>query len=182
MRLAAEAVAATVPALSARYDATDGGPQVWYTAWAGHKKSTQLAKVRRRGTAGAGPEQDGRLPGEPGLFFAEWSIRGHTDHCDPGCDLHAELYDEASYRQANPAYGIRINAAAVENERRLMSNDETFGRERLGIGTYPAAADDWAVIPETWWADTMTARIHAAPLIAPPLAAHPTPTPAITPT
>lgn len=69
MFLDASKVGATLPVLSARPN-----PQVIYTASAGLRVSTQLARVRRRGIAG----------GSRALFFAEWSISPHDELLRPG--------------------------------------------------------------------------------------------------
>jgi hypothetical protein len=148
MPLAADDVAATLPVLSARSGSTAGGPQVWYTASAGNRKSTQLARVRRRGLTGAA----GGKP-DPFLAFMEWSIDAHGEHCDPACTEHDPPDTVASYVKANPGLGYRLTVEACERERRSMSA-ETFARERLGVGTYPVDTDGWAVIPKVWWEDT----------------------------
>jgi hypothetical protein len=152
MPLNADDVAASLPALSARSAVTEGGPQVWYTASAGHKKSTQLARVRRRGTA----RQAGQ-PADKTLAFMEWSIDPHTDQCDPACTEHDEPDDVRSYARANPGLGYRLTVEAIEREAAAMGghHTETFGRERLGVGTYPADVDGWDVIPKRWWEDTI---------------------------
>lgn len=151
MPLDADDVAATLPALSARSAVTEGGPQVWYTASAGNRKSTQLARVRRRGMAGAAGVPD------PTLAFMEWSIDPHADTCPPDCAVHDDPAAVSSYAKANPGLGYRLTVEACEREAAAMGghHTETFGRERLGVGTYPADVDGWAVIPQRWWAGTL---------------------------
>ncbi len=139
MILDAAKVGATLPVLSARPN-----PQVWYTASAGLRVSTQLAKVRRRGMAGS----------SKGLCFMEWSANVHDEYCRPGCSEHLEPEDIRALQQSNPALGIRISLDHCEREREGMDPVE-YGRERLGVGQYPAPADAWAVIPEKWWKATM---------------------------
>jgi hypothetical protein len=179
MILAASAVAASLPTLSARTNATVGGPQVWYMGSAGLTVkgvpiSTQLARVRRRALAG----------GDRSLMFAEYSIDPHTRDCDPDCNLHDEPHDRASWFRSNPALGVMryrvdhgpdckcggrrlvpckglvreagigLTVEAVEREEAAM-DEEAFANERLGVGTYPAATDGWAVIPRGWWDRTV---------------------------
>ena len=93
MFLISEDVGASLPLLSARTLATDGGPQVWYTASAGMMHSTQLARVRRRGIAGT----------DDALTFLEYSIDPHTPRCDPSCSKHDTPFTPESYLKANPA-------------------------------------------------------------------------------
>src|SRR5262249_11539215 len=149
-------------------------------ASAGNRKSTQLAKVRRRGMAGGRVDDTiaGRLDGDPQLMFAEWSIDPHTDRCDPSRSEHDEFYTVDSYAKANPAFPHRITLTPIERERRMFDDDEAFARERLGVGTYPASDDAWDVIPELWWSDTMADL--AGRLTAPALAIDTTPDRAFT--
>jgi hypothetical protein len=111
-KLGDQEMAALLPTLSARPD-----PQVWYTSTAGGQDSIQLGRVRARGVAG----------GDPSLAFMEWSV-------DP------DAYDPANPREwarANPGMGIRISADYIERERAALGLD-TFARERLSVGDYPA--------------------------------------------
>ena len=156
MILDAEPVGASLPTMSARQHVTAGGPQVWYTASAGlGVKSTQLALVRRRGIAG----------NDPTLFYAEWSIEPHDDYCTRDCDQHDDAESLDALFKSNPGLGLihsngtGLTLEAVEFERRGMSEIE-FRRERLGIGTYPAPADGWAVIPRRWWELTTVSNPH----------------------
>jgi hypothetical protein len=163
MFLVSEDVGASLPLLSARTLATAGGPQVWYTASAGMMHSTQLARVRRRGIAGTDTD----------LTFMEYSIDPHTPRCQPSCRKHDTPFTEASYLKANPALQTgRLTFEHIERERAAM-DAESFNRERLGIGTYPAPEDGWVVIPKSWWAavhtdsrprlDTPVCGLHTTP-------------------
>lgn len=139
MVLDAPKVAASLPALSARPNA-----QVVYAGSAGLKTSTQLANVRRRGVAGSSES----------LAFYEWSIDPHDEYCKPDCTDHAgdDPDTEEAVAKANPAYNIRITPRAITVEREAFQGmDEQFLRERLGVGTYPAPADGWFVIPKRWY-------------------------------
>ena len=113
---------AILPTLSARPN-----PQVWLT-----------------GTP-PGPDQDGTvfgrmratgIEGSKRLYWAEWSAE----------DSLAPDSVEA-WAQANPAYGIRITAETIEDEREDLS-EIGFGLERLGRWS---AAQANAVIPFTSW-------------------------------
>jgi len=140
MTLDAGKVAASLPSLSARPN-----PQVVYAGSAGLPTSTQLANVRRRGVAKTSKR----------LAFYEWSIDPHDEDCPRDCTDHAgdDPDSEESIAKANPAYGIRIMPRYIESEREAFEGmPEEFNRERLGVGTYPAPADGWLVIPKAWYA------------------------------
>lgn len=141
MILSATQVGVSMPTLSARPN-----PQVWYSGSAGRKTSTQLAHVRRRGVAGTSPR----------LAFFEWSINWHDEYCSPACTEHDDIDDPLAVAKANPALGIRISADFVEAEREAMPDAE-FARERLGVGSYPAPADGWLIIPRKWFDITKSA-------------------------
>lgn len=137
MMLDAAKVGATLPTMSAVRN-----PQVWYTASAGFKTSSQLALVRRRAVSG----------GSPGLAAFEWSIVPHDEYCQPDCAAHDDIDDPRSWAKANPAFGIRISPEYVARERDAMrGNENEFLRERCGVGDYPAPDEGWLVIPKKWW-------------------------------
>ncbi len=144
MILDATKVGATLPTLSARPN-----PQVWYTASAGLRTSTQLARVRRRGVAGQ----------SKGLCFIEFSANVHDEYCKHDCTQHLDSQDPEALRQSNPGLGIRITSDHCAREREGMDEVE-YLRERLGVGQYPAPADAWAVIPRKWW-------LSVLPLLSP---------------
>jgi len=147
MILDAEDVGATIPVLSARDYATEAGPQVWYTGSAGiGAKSTQLAVIRHR----VFNDRAARL------CFAEWSADPHTRECRRDCADHAgdDVSAAATWRKANPAYGIRITHEAIERERDAISDDRQFGIERLGVGDYPMPKNGWVVISRRRWEET----------------------------
>lgn len=152
MILDASKVGATLPTLSARPN-----PQVIYTASAGLRISTQLAKVRRRGVAG----------GSRALFFAEWSINPHDEYCEPDCTKHDNPDSVESWAKGNPGLGYRITADHIANEQEAMDPTE-FARERLGVGEYPAPLDGWLVIPRHWW-DATCDRTTPLPRVAGPV-------------
>jgi len=139
--------ASTLPTLRARPN-----PQVIYTGNAGTKKSTHLAKVRRRMVAG----------GDGSLFGAEWSIIPHTEDCRESCGEHDGDDDPRSWAKANPSLGRRranrtgISVDGIRREARAMGvHSIEFRRECLGVGDYPDPAEGWAVIAQGWWAATM---------------------------
>src|SRR3954454_2463365 len=139
MILDALKVSASLPSLSARPN-----PQVVYAGSAGLRTSTQLANVRRRGVAGTSKR----------LAFYEWSIDPHDADCARDCQDHAgdDPDSEESIAKANPAYNIRISKRFIETEKEAFEGmAEEYLRERLGVGTYPAPADGWLVIPKTWY-------------------------------
>lgn len=99
-------MAALLPTLSARPN-----PQVIYTSSAGMATSSQLHRLRRRALEAV----SGRL------CYVEWSANPDDD-----------VASVVAWRRANPAFGIRLTADAIETEMRTMSA-ATFARERLGI-------------------------------------------------
>lgn len=101
-----EDLAALLPALSARPN-----HQVWYTSSAPKDHSAVLQRICKAGRIGASPR----------LAYLEWSAPDNA-HSD----------DREAWRQANPAYGVRITEETVLGELAAMS-DEDFRRERLGI-------------------------------------------------
>ena len=143
-------IQASLPSLSAMPN-----PQVWYTGSAGlGKVSTQLARVRRAGIAGT----------SRALFFAEWSINWHTDQCEPACTRHDDPLKPEAVARSNPSLGaVRSNGTGLTMEaceRELDAMGEgPYAVERLGVGDYPSAADDWAVIPRRLWEAAMVAKM-----------------------
>jgi hypothetical protein len=133
------AVDALMPTMSARPN-----PQLWYTFTAPDKDKApcdHVARVRRRAIKG----------GDPGLFYAEWSIDPHLPECSRGCREHDDRASVTSWLKANPGAGIRISVEHMAREFASMS-DEGFDRERLGVGNWPAVDDEgWQVIAEEQW-------------------------------
>jgi hypothetical protein len=149
--LAAEAMGALIPTLSARQD-----PQINYASSAGKSESDHLRALRDRGRAG----------GDQSLVWVEWCAPGSWDdppcadgpRCAhtvgvPGCALD----DEELWPRANPTLGRRITYSYVRSERRSLPAAE-FGRERLGwydeddVVEKPILEQAWAertlVLPE----------------------------------
>ncbi|MFE1925805.1 terminase [Streptomyces asoensis] len=146
MALRAAPIGALLPIMSARRN-----PQLVYTCSAGiGQESEQLALLRARALA------KGERPDES-LTYLEWSGVLHTRECprDEGgrivCDEHDDRADVRTWQRTNPALGIRIRVQAVRRELATMRAD-LFDRERLGIGDYPAQAEEsWQVIEEATW-------------------------------
>lgn len=133
-----------MPTLSARPN-----PQVVYTGSAVdrmvHPEGIVFARVRERG-----------VKGDDRLAYFEWSlVFGSPDDVPAGVAA-----DPGAWAEANPAFGIRIDAEFTESERRTMS-PRTFAVERLGVGDWPVTDPDaGAVIPlDVWrrWADPSSA-------------------------
>lgn len=140
MYLGSAMVSALMPTLSARPNS-----QIWVTASAGDKESTQLGLMRRRAIKGD----------DPSLFFAEYSIEGCTDFCDPDlrdlkCPEHLAVDSREAWRLANPSMGITITEEAIAREYRAMDL-ASFKQERLGIGDYPTGNDSWNLISKDAW-------------------------------
>lgn len=132
-------IEALMPTMSARPN-----PQLWYTSSAADKDVApcdQLARVRRRGIKG----------GDPGLFYAEWSIDPHVDECQRGCTEHDDPASVTSWAKANPGLGIRISVEHVAREFASMGA-ASFAKERLGVGNWPVDESAWQVISQERWA------------------------------
>jgi hypothetical protein len=156
-------VEALMPTVSARPN-----PQLWYTTTAPDRDLApcdHLARVRRRGMAG----------GDPGLFYAEWSIDPHDEFCLDGCRQHDDRSSVASWLKANPGAGIRISVEHMAREFAAMA-PAGFDRERLGVGRWPTGNASWQVISEEQW-DGLAEHARPFPQIVGPvaLAAHATP-------
>lgn len=127
---------ALLPTLSARPN-----PQVWLLGSAvdqvTHEHGFVFSRMRNRGIAG----------GDPTLAWFEWSI----DAKDPESVPDEVLSDPEVWRQANPAFGIRIDEESVAAELKGMSRRK-FAVERLGVGDWPQEIDaDTAVISVEVW-------------------------------
>ncbi|MYS47544.1 terminase [Streptomyces sp. SID5998] len=146
MSLRAAPIGALLPVMSARRN-----PQILYTCSAGiGQDSEQLALLRARALADT-PEPD------ESLTYLEWSAVLHGRECprdETGrivCEEHDHREDPRTWQRVNPALGIRIRVQAVRRELATMRAD-LFDRERLGVGDYPAQAEEtWQVIPEATW-------------------------------
>jgi hypothetical protein len=126
---------ALLPTLSARPN-----PQVWYTGSAVdqfvHEHGLVFARIRERALEG----EDARLA------YFEWS----ADVESPG-DVTADMAaDLGLVCQANPAFGIRIDAEYVASERESLDR-RGFAVERLGVGDYPATDGRAAAIDLAVW-------------------------------
>lgn len=95
-------------------------------------------------------------PLDDGAVFTRMRQRGieGKDHrlcwCEWSAAYDADLDDHESWREANPALGIRIPLEAIADERNEMS-PEGFTRERLGI--WDRIADRLDVVPAGIWVD-----------------------------
>ncbi|MFF7200511.1 terminase [Streptomyces sp. NPDC008141] len=129
-------------------------PQIWYLGSSGiGSLSVQLGRLRRRALEGLESGDP-----DPSLAYFEWSINPHADECQPGCKEHDDVDDPASLLKANPAIGYRLTLEHTVNER-LTVGAESFARERLGVGTYPAdTADTWRIIGEDAWQALVNGR------------------------
>lgn len=128
--------AALRPTLSARPN-----PQVWLTGSAGTQESVMFGKMRRNALKGASPR----------LFWAEWSINGHSDLCPHDCTEHDSDTDLNSLAKANPGLGKRITVEFIETSERPMMDRKMFRIERLGVGDWPVDDEGWLIISEPHW-------------------------------
>ncbi len=129
-------------------------PQTIYTSsavnQAQHPNGKVLASVRRRG-----------LAGERGLLFAEWMAPEHLDRTLP-----------ATWRTANPSYGVIQTDKKLEAELRKFSTEagrKSFDVEYLGRGDWPVDADEVEpAVDLDWWtqhAETKV-RVHGPRALA----------------
>lgn len=121
--LGSAAWSSILPTMSAREN-----PQAWLlgTPPTAQDDGEVFARLRDRGIEG----KDSRLA------YLEWSA-----------DQEDDIDDRAVWAAANPAFGSRISAEAVEAERSAMT-DEQFAMERLGMW---ALSSSHGVIPGTHW-------------------------------
>lgn len=140
--------AALRPTLSARPN-----PQVWLTGSAGTQESVMFGKMRRNALKGASPR----------LFWAEWSIDGHSDLCHPQCTDHDPDEGLESLAKANPGLGKRITVEFIETSERPMMDRAMFRIERLGVGDWPVDDEGWLLISEPHW--TARKDENAAPQV-----------------
>ena len=122
LKLRRQMMAALMPTMSAKSVA--GNPKLVYASSAPYVDSDVLTKVRLRA-----------ISGKRGRFAAaEWSARA-WDELTPEerkrYGSKAAYYDDReTWRQGNPAFGIRISADFIQSERDAMEEDE-FAQERL---------------------------------------------------
>ena len=123
--LGSAAWSSILPTMSAREN-----PQAWLlgTPPTPQDDGEVFARLRQRGIEG----KDARLA------YLEWSA-----------DQDDDMDSTAIWAKANPAFGTRISAEAIEAERSAM-NDEQFAMERLGMW---AVSRSHAIIPAQSWAD-----------------------------
>lgn len=142
MVLGDAAIDALMPTMAAIED-----PQIWYFGSAGTgAPSVQLARLRRRALAAI----ESGVP-DASLAYMEWSVDPHADECQPGCTAHDDLASDEAALKSNPGIGYRLSLPKIRNERASMS-PAGYARERLGVGDYPADAEDtWQVIGEVPW-------------------------------
>lgn len=139
MILPETAQGALMPTLSARPN-----PQLIYLGSAVdqtiHEHGVVFARVRERGMRG----------GDQRLAYFEWSADTGAQFPNPSRVPPEVAESEDSWRQANPALGIRISAEHVATEQRSM-DPRTFAVERLGVGDWPATEASGAVIDFDVW-------------------------------
>lgn len=126
---------ALLPTLSARPN-----PQVWYTGSAVDQEEMEngvvFARVRERAVQGE----------DPSLAYFGWSPP--FEH--PNEVSEAAAADPETWAQANPGLGIRITEEHIGREQRSM-DPRTFAVERLGVGDWPKASGDGAVLSVKLW-------------------------------
>ena len=122
--LGKDAWGSIVPTMSARPN-----PQMWLFGTPPTQSDDPFAFDRVRSSS---------LAKKARHCWVEWSA-------EPGDDIDSV----ETWVKANPAFGVRIDREAVEDDRAAM-DDEQFSRERLGMWSTGAAS---AVIPAQLWLD-----------------------------
>lgn len=130
--------AAILPTTSAREN-----PQIWLAGTPPGPNDNGEVFARFRKTATEGKDKR--------LCWQEWSVSGSVD-----------LDARSNWRQANPAYGLRITADHIQDERNSME-DATFARERLGMW---ASDEQLAVVPASAWAARAVLDVPDVPVAA----------------
>jgi hypothetical protein len=134
--LSSSAHGSLLPLVSARQHA-----QVWYAGTAPdadvNEDSVVLAQIRERAIKGEDCER---------LAYFEWSTAAESPE-----DLSPEAAaDPQTWREANPALGIRISEEQVASERQAMDS-VSFAVERCGVGRWPRGDGLPGVLdPEDW--------------------------------
>lgn len=144
LKLRRQMMAALMPTMSAK--SVLGNPKLIQASSAPYVDSDVQIKLRRRVLAAVESGKRGRLAA------AEWSARAWdelTIEERKSYGSRAAYYDDPeTWRQANPAFGIRISADFIQSERDAMEDDE-FAQERLGIPSELAGAES-VVEAEDW--------------------------------
>ena len=97
---------------------------------------------------------------EDGMLYVEFSA-------DPDCDID----DWDAVAEANPSYPLRTGRRAVLRLRKLLTSDDDYRREGLGIwdpklqAERIIPADDWALCqdPDADWSDRLVYAIAVGP-------------------
>lgn len=106
-----------------------GNPQLWYTSSTGLADSEVLEGLRTRAVTGENADS---------LCYLEWSTKS-WDEMTPqershwGDDRAKWRADPQVWREANPAFEIRISADYLQKELASEMSDIDFEREHLGI-------------------------------------------------
>lgn len=93
-------------------------------------------------------------PTDPGATFAGLraeALAGHSEglvYIEYSADVGSDLDDRAAWREANPSYPARTPTRAIQRLRKLLSNDEDFAREALGM--WSEAKTKFVIDPATW--------------------------------
>lgn len=132
---------ALIPTMRAR-----SNPQVWYAGSAVdqvfHEHGVVFSRLRERGIKGQ----------DKSLAYFEWSL----DLENPGEVTEDLKRDPESWRQSNPALGIRIWPEHIAKEVESMDT-RTFAVEILGVGDWPRtdgsnlspiSAEEWGLLTD----------------------------------
>jgi phage terminase large subunit-like protein len=125
--LSEEALAALMPTVSA-----SDNPQLIYAGTPPSRAANGevFTRVRAAGVSGSDPRE----------CWHEWSAEARDDGA-----IDFDCVDV--WAQANPAMGIRLREETMRGERTAM-DDETFGRERLGLWSVLGGS---GLVDPGWW-------------------------------
>ncbi len=136
MELPESVIGATIPTLSTR-----PRPQVYYFGSAVdrlvHQNGHALTRLRAKAAAG-----------EKRIAYFEWGADAET----PDEVTDEMLFDMDVVRDTNPAFGIRISADFVNDERTSMSS-RTYAVERIGVWDPPSLEEELGIFDAATWSD-----------------------------
>jgi hypothetical protein len=98
-------------------------------------------------------------PTDPGEFFSNLrasALAGESEgtlYVEFGAEPGSDLDDRAAWARANPSYPARTSGRAMRRLRKLLTSDDDFAREALGIwellsGRQVVDADVWALLED----------------------------------
>ena len=93
-------------------------------------------------------------PSDPSEVFTSLrqdALEGKTEgvlYVEYGADADCDLDDWDAVAQANPSYPLRTGKRSIERMRKLLTSDEDYAREALGI--WDASGSGTVIDPDAW--------------------------------